>query len=638
MSPRRWTRNVPRMHTEHGCFRMDSFLLSRVTMKNLSSILMAMLLMPAACIQIPDLAAPPETPPGSDAGTDPQEEPIGIQWVSPMEGATVGSTVRFQVQLTGAAPDGVELLVDGTAVATLEEPFVLDWDTQSISEGPHAFVIRARQGAQAFLSAPRQLMTDRTKPRMVAQVPLNDASDVSILATVEATFSEALDPTTVNEQSVQLMVETTRLEAAVLLSGDGRTLTLNPTSPLPVNQRVRVVMADTVADFAGNKLDSASLDWSWLVPAHLHLGAPLTSFPGRGYIESASYGMGADLRPIVAWTDGGEETLKVHVRRWSGSSWEALGTPMSSGRVTNAYQCALQVDVDGKLTVVWFENMNFKDYEWFVRRWNGQSFEPLGPTLTPVVQGASVMDWRLARGAHPYLTLASVETGEGWKRIYVRQWRDGSWGQLGSAIELRANSIVDSFFMDVDGRGDPFVVLREQFTGGGSPLLTAMRWTGSAWQDIGASLSGLLTALSFDASNAPLVATLDTVTGKPRTLLKKWTGSAWEPWGGALDALLGVDNTTVSSVKLDTQGRPVVALYGLMGNDANRSGKGQVRRWNGTQWESLGGILIPSPGMIPKSPPMLGMVADDEPLLTWIEVPPPMYSVGAEVHVYRLNH
>ncbi|AFE03501.1 hypothetical protein COCOR_00458 [Corallococcus coralloides DSM 2259] len=625
------------MHTEWVCFRMDSFLLSRVTMKNLSFIWMAMLLMPAACIEIPDLAVPPETLPGSDAGTGPQEqEPIGIQWVSPVEGATVGSIVRFQIQLTGPAPDSVELLVDGTAVATLEEPFVLDWDTQSISEGPHAFVIRARQGVQEFLSTPRQLMTDRTKPRMVAQAPLNDASEVSSLATVEATFSEALDPTTVNEQSVQLMVETTRLEAAVLLSGDGRTLTLNPTSPLPVNQRVRVVIADTVADFAGNKLDSASLDWSWLVPTHLHLGAPLTAFPGRSHIESASYGMGADLRPIVAWTDAGEETLKVYVRRWSGSSWEALGTPMSSGRVTNAYQCALQVDVDGKLTVVWFENMNFKDYEWFVRRWNGQSFEPLGPTLTPVVQGASVMDWRLAQGAHPYLTLASLEAGDGWQRIYVRQWRDGTWGQLGAGIELRANSIVDSFSMDVDGQGYPLVVLREQI--GGIPSNTAMRWTGTAWQDIGSTLSGRSTALSFDASNAPLVATLDTLTGKPRTLLQKWTGGAWEPWGGALEALPGVDSTTVASVKLDTQGRPVVALHGVTGNDLNRSGKGQVRRWNGTQWEALGGILNPSPGMIPYSRPMLGMVSDDEPLLTWIEMPPPVYSVGGRVHVYRLNH
>ncbi|WP_375756057.1 Ig-like domain-containing protein [Corallococcus exercitus] len=616
---------------------MDSFLLSRVTMKNLSFIWMAMLLMPAACIEIPDLAVPPETPPGSDAGTGSQQEPIGLQWVSPMEGAPVGSTARLQVQLTGAAPDRVELLVDGTAVANLEAPFVLDWETQSISEGPHAFVIRALREKQEFLSAPRQLVVDRTKPRVIAQVPANDDSAVSVSAPVEATFSEPLDASTVNGQAIQLLTESGHLEATVLLSGDGRTLTLSPTSPLPVNQRVRVVIADTVVDLAGNKPGAADRDWSWFVPAYLHLGAPLTASPGEAYIESTSVGMGADLHPIVAWAGGAEETLKVHVWRWREASWEVMGTPMSSGRAVNATQCTLQVDADGSPTVAWFEAMAANDLKWFVQRWNGQSFEPVGAALTPVTQTTYVPDWRFAQGPHPYLTLATHETGSGWHRIYIRQWRNGAWGQLGAAIELRANSIVDSFFMDVDGRGYPFMVLREQIPGGGATSNTAVLWTGTAWQDVGATLSGLPTALSFDASNAPLVATLDTLTGKPRILLQKWTGSAWVPWGGALDALSGVDSTTVRAVKLDTQGRPVVALSGLVGTDANRSGKGQALRWNGAQWEALGGILNPSPGMIPYSRPLLEMVADDEPLLTWIEGPAPLSSVGAKVHVYRLN-
>ncbi|NPD25360.1 Ig-like domain-containing protein [Corallococcus exiguus] len=617
---------------------MDSFLLSCVTMKNLSSILIAMLLMPAACIQIPELATPPETPPGSDAGTDPQQDPIGIQWVSPVEGARVGSTARLQVQLTGAAPDRVELLVDGATVATLEDPFVLDWETQPISEGLHTFFIIAFRGKQQFISAPRQLVVDRTVPRILAREPANGTLEVSVLAPIEATFSEPLDPATANGQSIQLMTETERLDATVFLSEDGTTLTLRPVSPLPVNQQVRVVMADAVVDLAGNKLGASNRDWSWFVPTYLHLGAPLTESPGDAYVESTSVGMGADLHPIVAWAGAVEETLKVHVRRWRGASWEVMGTPMSSGRLVNATQCTLQVDADGNPTVAWFEGLAANDLKWFVQRWNGQSFEPVGAALTPVTQSTYVPDWKFAQGPHPYLTLATHETGSGWHRIYVRQWRNGTWGQLGAAIELRANSIVNSIFIDVDGRGYPFMVVREQIPGGGATSNTAMLWTGTAWQDVGASLTGLPTALSFDASNAPLVGTLDSLTGKPRTLLQKWTGSAWEPWGGALNALPGVDSTTVTSVKLDTQGRPVVALHGLVGTDANRSGKAQVRRWNGTQWEALGGILNPSPGMIPYSRPLLGMVADDEPLLTWIEGPAPQSSVGAKVHVYRLNH
>lgn len=139
----------------------------------------------------------------------------------------------------GAEPDTVDLLVDGVAVATLREPFVLDWETQSVSEGPHAFVVRASRCEQEFLGASHQVVVDRTKPTLVSRTPEDGSQWMSVHQTVRAELSEPVMPESVNGRTVRLLAGQSAVPAEVSLSQDGRILTLQPLEPLPVREEVR---------------------------------------------------------------------------------------------------------------------------------------------------------------------------------------------------------------------------------------------------------------------------------------------------------------------------------------------------------------------------------------------------------------
>ncbi|MBN9680943.1 MULTISPECIES: Ig-like domain-containing protein [unclassified Corallococcus] len=615
---------------------MDSFLLSRVTMKNLSFIWMTMLLMPAACIQIPELAAPPATPPGSDAGTGPQEqEPIGIQWMSPVEGARVGSTARLQVQLTGSAPDRVELLVDGATVANLEAPFVLDWETQSISEGPHAFVIRALREEQEFLSAPRQLVVDRTKPRMVTRVPVNGAPEVSVLAPIEATFSEPLDPTTANGQSIQLMTETGRLEATVILSEDGTTLTLRPASPLPVNQQVRVVMAGTVVDLAGNQLDALSQDWAWSVPAYLQWGEP--QFAGKleeSYVGETSLRVGMDALPIVAWT----QNSSVHVKRWRGEGWEYLGGPLNGGANNSAWGNALQINSDGSPMVAWLEYATgLGQSQVHVRRWNGTAWASMGTYMTTSLTQSAIPWMGFTSRAQQLPVVAWHEENASQAQVVFRQWDGSNWVAKAAPLPIKKGANINYLGFDLDASERPIVSFT-QYEAATGEVGRVMRWDGTSWTEISTGLGLLPVTRCFGSDGHLFVGGTAWVNGAWAGLVRKWSGSAWATVGEPLADIAGGTARRVDAMAMGSQGALIVLASEAPSATETASRIGQARRWTGTQWESLGGILKPNLGSLLWGLPDFALAGDDEPIVSWTEKVESADTFNWAVGVYRLNH
>lgn len=337
---------------------------------------LVVLLVHMACIQIPEFEGPGPEPRPCD-----EQEPVAIQWVSPVEGAHVRDSVRIEPQLQGPVPDVVELFVDGLAVATLTHPFTLDWETQSVSEGTHELTVRARRCGREFLSSSRRLSVDRTKPTLVSQTPWNGARWVSVHQVIQAEFSELLLADSVNRETVRLLADGSEIQADVTLSQDGRLLTLRPLAPPPVNVTMSVVLDEKVSDAAGNSVAFPSQGWSWNVPAFLPVGGALTQEPEHPNIESFSLGMGADARPIIAWTEGWDDPFQVHVKRWTGAAWEYIGAPLSPRTTGNALECVLQVDSAGVPTVMWHEKPQDNAHQWEARRWNGLAWEALGPPL-----------------------------------------------------------------------------------------------------------------------------------------------------------------------------------------------------------------------------------------------------------------
>jgi len=98
-------------------------------------------------------------------------------------------------------------------------------------------------------------VTDTTAPSVTAFSPAHSTTNVATNSVVTVTFSEAMDPATINANSVLLMNGNTPTPATVTYNAATRTATLTPTGPLSGSATYTIaVLSKTVADLAGNHL------------------------------------------------------------------------------------------------------------------------------------------------------------------------------------------------------------------------------------------------------------------------------------------------------------------------------------------------------------------------------------------------
>ncbi|WP_434301295.1 Ig-like domain-containing protein [Corallococcus exiguus] len=589
-----------------------------------------MLLLTCACIQIPELG-PGASP---DAGSV-DARPVLLNWTSPAANSITNGTLRIQVEVTGPEPDRVELLVDGAAVETLESPYALDWETWRFAEGAHVLVVRALRNEQVFLSAERNVVVDRTLPRQIGQTPVNGASEVPIQTPIQVTFSESLNPATVNGQSVQLMTDTGPLAAEVLLSADGRTLTLSPASPLPVNARVRVVMANTVVDLAGNRLEALSQDWAWFVPAYLQWGEP--QFVGRfeeSSIGDTSLRVGMDALPIVGWAQDGS----VHVKRWNGEGWEYLGGPMKSGATPAAWGNSLQVNADGRPMVAWLEYSSvLSQSQVHVRGWNGSAWAPMGTVMTTSLAQSGIPWMGFTSRAQALPVVAWHEENASQAQVVFRQWDGSNWVAKAAPLPMKRGATINYLGFDLDASERPVVSFR-QFESSTGDVGRVMQWNGTSWTEISTGLGLLPVTRVMGRDGSVLVGGTALVNGAWTGLVRKWDGGAWVTVGEPLAGIAGGTSRTVDAIAQDSQGALIVLVTEAPSATQTGSRIGQTRRWTGTQWESLGEVLKPGPGKVLWGLPDFALAGDDEPLVSWNEKVDPAETYMSAIHVYRLNH
>jgi hypothetical protein len=115
--------------------------------------------------------------------------------------------------------------------------------------GDGGFTADAARAAAVTVGAP-----DRTRPTITARAPKPNATKVATSTRVVVRFSEAV--TGVSARSLVLRDAVTRraVPATVTYDAAGRTATLRPKAPLLKGRRYQVLVAGTIADYAGNRL------------------------------------------------------------------------------------------------------------------------------------------------------------------------------------------------------------------------------------------------------------------------------------------------------------------------------------------------------------------------------------------------
>ena len=609
---------------------VDTFLLQmRLMLSGRFFLALVMWFLPCACIQIPELG--PDAAP--DAGT-PDDRPVLINWVSPAADSMTNGTLQIQVEVLGPEPDHVELVVDGTVVEELEAPYAFSWEAWRFSEGAHVLVVRALRNEQVFLSSERTVLVDRTLPRLTAQTPAHGASEVPVQTPIEATFSEALNPATVNKETVQLMTDSGSLAADVLLSADGRTLTLRPASPLPVNARIRVVMANTIVDLAGNRLEALFQDWAWFVPAYLQWGEP--QFVGKleeSYVGDTSLRVGMDALPIVSWA----QNSSIHVKRWSGEGWEYLGGPLNGGANNSAWGNALQINSDGLPMVAWLEySTGLSQSQVHVRRWNGTAWAPMGTVMTTSLAQSAIPWMGFTSRAQSLPVVAWHEENASQAQVVFRQWDGSNWVAKAAPLPMKRGANINYLGFDLDASQRPIVSFR-QYESGTGDVGRVMRWDGASWTEISTGLGMLPVTRCVGSDGYLLVGGNAWVDGAWRGLVKKWNGSAWVTVGEPLADIAGGTDRRVDAMAVDSQGALSVLVSEAPSATETGSRIGQTRRWTGTRWESLGGVLNPSPGKLLWGPPDFALAGDDEPIVSWNEKVHPADTFMSAIHVRHLN-
>jgi hypothetical protein len=102
---------------------------------------------------------------------------------------------------------------------------------------------------------------DTTPATVVSRFSAPNANSVAPNATISVTFSEPIDPTTINSQSLTLSLNgTTPVSGTVTYVGT--TAQFTPSTNLAADAAYTVSVADTVEDLAGNSLGAADV-WNF---------------------------------------------------------------------------------------------------------------------------------------------------------------------------------------------------------------------------------------------------------------------------------------------------------------------------------------------------------------------------------------
>ena len=134
------------------------------------------------------------------------------------------------------------------------------------------------------------LPVDTTPPTVVATNPMAAAPNVALNATVQANFSEALDPATLSNASFTLAQGTTPVTGAVVY-GPGRLATFTPASPLVASKSYTATLSTAVKDVAGNAMANP-FAWSFTTGSAAKLGPAAVNLGTAGnYVILAETGI-----------------------------------------------------------------------------------------------------------------------------------------------------------------------------------------------------------------------------------------------------------------------------------------------------------------------------------------------------------
>jgi len=217
----------------------------------------------------------------------------------------------------------------------------------------------------------------------------------------------------------------------------------------------------------GSRLDNVSLaifDKTWRLVG----GALSTDLDSSSRARDLALGPGD--RPFLACSRLiDRHDFQVFAGAWDGQRWVPFAGPLNLDPDVYAGFPSLVVDPKGTPTVAFLQASD--GFKLVVKRWTGSTWEVLG---TPGSLGARNPKLALSLGTAP--VLAAVEPLVG---VTVRQRSNAGWVDLGTRIST-PGAFVDTLDLAVDSQGNPWVIWAEDDQQG--QRIGLSRWTGNRWE------------------------------------------------------------------------------------------------------------------------------------------------------------
>ena len=534
------------------------------------------------------------------------EAELAVSITIPSADLFVAREAAIQVLVEGGRPDRVELVRDGAVLLQMQAPYSFTWDVRTETEGPHSLVARAWIGGRSFESAPRRVVVDRTPPVWTGRVPASGFENAWVGDHLVMTFSEPLQPHTVHAGSVGFSVDGSPLDVGLELGPDGRTILAWFTGPVRSVPSTAVGrLSSSITDRAGNSLDPAT--WRFRLPDWQLVGDDAWIRSSRSNLAKPALAVRPDGRPLVARIGDPPKPL-LTVGEWTGYAWADIRGRFEEPGSAGTLHASIAVDA-GREPVVSAVEYDARFNRLYVKRWNGIAWDTLGGDLR-VDEAAFPRTSSLAILPTGEPIVAWVEDGGTVCGLYVKSWTATSWAPLGGAICANSSAFVHSLSLTVDGEGRPLIAWSEQ--GPGSPRMTVRvrRWTGSSWDDVGMPVNratiygGFEPVVRVDATDAPVVAWWEEGSIESSLFAVRWDGSGWAELGATL--AVRIESFDLARGR---DGNPVIAWVAYEG----AAQVARVRRWTGSHWADVGGPVAES-GAFDLA---LAIGDRDDPIVAW---------------------
>jgi len=136
--------------------------------------------------------------------------------------------------------------------------------TAALDDGAHTVYVRATDTATNTTAeadyASDAFTLDATAPTVSSTLPVADATDVAVDTVVSATFSEAMDESTITASSFTLVVARTSVSGTVSYDSGTNTVTFTPGANLGGNTAYTATLSAAITDVIGNPL---AAEYSW---------------------------------------------------------------------------------------------------------------------------------------------------------------------------------------------------------------------------------------------------------------------------------------------------------------------------------------------------------------------------------------